>query len=216
MKTEKTYPKYWLFLLLAAAAALILLLFFGPARAHFEAAYSGDITLKYDGNVNQVYLLSANRDQDGELITNDAGYVSEELSWVALQNEQGEEGVGRYSVTFLLANTNKATVLAAQPQTAKLELVATVGIGSPTALEVTLVNGGNSYTAVPTEITEGSTWYNEFGPGWVYRFYNTAGEELSWNLRGGVFAYHEMTLIVSGDNNNDAALPLLATAEISE
>jgi len=80
----------------------------GPARAHFEAAYSGDITLKYDGNVNQVYLLSANRDEGGELITNDSGYVSEELSWVALQNEQGEEGVGRYSVTFLLANTNKA------------------------------------------------------------------------------------------------------------
>ncbi|MBR5559112.1 MAG: hypothetical protein IKU72_02565 [Oscillospiraceae bacterium] len=217
MRTEKTYPKYWLFLLLAAATAvLVLVLFTGPVRAHYEAAYSGDVTLHYNGNDNQIYLLSAERNEDGDLITSGSGYVSDEINWVAPQDEQGIIIPDTYSINFLLANTNNARILAAQQQTAKLALVATVGIADPEALVVVLDSGGTSYTGIPAEIKEGSSWYNEFGQGWVYRFYNAAGEELSWILRGGVFAYHEMNLTVVGSSQAAAALTLIATAETSD
>ncbi len=216
MRRENTYPRYWLFLLLgAAAAALALFLLSGSALAHYEESRSGSVTLRYGGNSNQIYLLSAQRDEEGELILSEGGYVLDAGDWVPLQDEQGKDIPNTRSLTFLLANTNHYEVLAAQQQTARLELFATAGVADPSALTVTLEQGGSLYTAIPTPVEEGSTWHKEYGPGWVYRFYNAAGEELFWVLRGGVFAAYEMTLTVAGTSQSPAALTLIASAEPS-
>ena len=75
-----------------------------------------------------------------------------------------------------------------------------------------LNDGQNNYTASPFAIIEGMVDYETYGPGWMYRFYNEAGEELSWPFVGGILQTREFTLTVTGQSEAVAALRLNAYA----
>ena len=215
MNARKEYVKGWLPLVLSAAVVLLLLVLVeGGAWAHFEAKAEHEQTLKYVYNADQVYILSAEKDPVSGVYIHDAsGHLPEPEGWVSLIDGNGVVSPDTYALHFLLANSNSADKAAPHTQTAVLTLFATQGVADPAALSIMLDDGGSTYMAVPTEVQEGSAWYNAYGPGWTYRFYNEAEEELSWTMQGGVPTFREMTLTVSGAGEEAALLTLMATVQ---
>ena len=215
MNARKEYVKGWLPLVLSAAVVLLLLvLVVGGTWAHFEAKAEREQTLEYVPVAEQVYILSAEKDPVSGVYIHDAsGYLSEPEGWVSLSDENGAAIPDTYALHFLLANSRSAEEAAAQTQTVALTLFATQGVADPAALSILLDDGGSTYMAVPTAVQEGSAWYNTYGPGWTYRFYNEAEEELFWIMQGGVPTFREMTLTVSGAGEEAALLTLIATVQ---
>ena len=56
----------------------------------------------------------------------------------------------------------------------------------------------DEYTATVSRITEGTSLYNNFGDGWVFRFVDENGRELTWELAGGQFSCITLDLILEG------------------
>ena len=63
-------------------------------------------------------------------------------------------------------------------------------------LDITLEDGGLSYTAQAEPVLRDSTLYLRYGPGWILRFYNSEGEELSWLMKGNIPTKVALTLNV--------------------
>lgn len=209
MKTA--YIKAWQLLLLAAIAVLgILFLTIGGTRAHYESKLEREYSLEYQNLTGNIYLLSNERDAEGNFIRDEDGNLGFLGSWQPMTTPYGTEVQGTYVLEFLLANGRNPEKPTTKVKEVSLGLFSTVGIESPENLVLTLTDGGNTYEAIPMVIQEDSAWYNTYGPGWLYRFYNKAGEELSWTLENDVFAYREMALTVTGTSQNDAALTLIA------
>lgn len=230
MNIEKEYSRRWLPLVMSAAVVLLLLVMvMGSTWAHFEAEIIERTTMRYVYTADEVYILSAEKDAEGAYVTDENGYLKEPEGWVSVtaentspesaeegaveEGETAEESSGIYALRFLLANGRRVGSSADQTQTIALTVFATQGIADPVLLNITLSDGGSTYTAKPMEVKAGSAWHDAYGPGWTYRFYNAAGEELSWTLQGGVPTFREMTLTVSGAGQADALLTLLATVQ---
>ena len=56
-----------------------------------------------------------------------------------------------------------------------------------------------SYAAYVMRIPENSALYHSFGDGWVFRFLNDEGEELTWTLEDGKLSCVEMNITITGD-----------------
>ena len=59
---------------------------------------------------------------------------------------------------------------------------------------------------VATPIVEGTQLYYTYGPGWVYTFYITEGEEMSWELPGGKLNHIELTLSMENALMEESAM----------
>lgn len=201
---------------------LIMLLFLvtvgvSTAQARYEKTIQAELTLQYQSEVGLVYLLSSEKDANGEYVTDTNGNFSPPGSWDVL--EEGDTGTysdtettSVYQLSFLAANGRNATIPCEQDQRVNLAVVVTVGVVKPENLMIVLTDGQSSYTAIPFALTEGMIDYETYGPGWMYRFYNETGEELSWPLVGGIFQAREFTLTVTGQSETVAALRLNAYA----
>lgn len=199
---------------------LILLLFLvtvgvSTTQARYEKTMQAELTFQYQNEVGLVYLLSSEKDANGEYVTDTNGDFIPPGSWDVLEDgETGTDGgsdtgtTSVYQLSFLAANGKNVDIPCEQDQRVNLAVVATVGVVKPENLMIVLTDGQSSYTAIPFAITEGMADYETYGPGWMYRFYNEAGEELSWPLVGGVFQAREFTLTVTGQSETVAALRL--------
>lgn len=115
-----------------------------------------------------------------------------------------------YTLHFALTNSlGGEQTLCAYDQEAMLRVFGTIGIGAVDAQTLTLTAGGDQYQAVATQVRKDSPLYEIYGPGFLYCFYNSAGEELTWHLEGEREAFCEMTLTASGNVAATAALYLL-------
>ena len=66
-----------------------------------------------------------------------------------------------------------------------VRVAVTQGIQNADNVQIKLEINGGVYTASATPILAGTTRYETFGPGWLYRFYDSDGNELSWELLSG-------------------------------
>lgn len=83
-----------------------------------------------------------------------------------------------------------------------IQLAATEGIldGKNLTLQLAVVDGETEpvYSSRAEQIKEGTTLYDEFGGGWLYRFYDDAGNEMSWTLEGGQLSEFSGELHIAG------------------
>ena len=89
-------------------------------------------------------------------------------------------------------------------------------VSNGSALEMTLFPAGDieSYTASVTQIKQGTQLYEEFGPGWIYRFLDEEGMELYWTLEGGQQSVFQAELLCEGSvtEENSGMLQLQVVA----
>jgi len=244
----KHHVRFNIFLLFILSVFLVTV-GIGAAQARYEKTLRSEITLRYQGDVGLVYLLSSEKDASGAYVTDTNGYFAPPGGWDVVEDAGTDDNAGTdsnsgtdsntgtdsnsdtnsntgtnsnaatgtgaasvYQLSFLAANGRNARIPCEQDQKVSLAVFATVGVVKPENLTIVLTDGQSSYTAVPFALTEGMADYETYGPGWMYRFYNTAGEELSWPLAGGVFQTREFTLTVTGQSETVTALRLIAYA----
>jgi hypothetical protein len=64
----------------------------------------------------------------------------------------------------------------------------------------------DEYTAEVTRITVGTSLYHTYGEGWLFRFLDQEGRELTWDLAGGQFSSIHVELILEGADPATATL----------
>lgn len=202
MKVQNRKTNAWLrFFAALLLCGVFITLGFGTALARFEKSQSEEVVLEYKAKTDQVYIRSieepVSEDETDTEITGDS--------------ELEEENV--YEMYFELSNGISSEDYCTYDQIAALSLFATVGLKNPENYTITLTGSGLTYTASCFEVVEGTTLYSLYGPGWVYRFYNKAGEELTWELSGSQFINRQMKLTVTGTSELPAALSLIASAK---
>ena len=192
-KRIKTATKFQiLFTVIVLLSTLILVA--GTAWARYESKLSLDLEMDVQLS-KQLYLLSEKLSNTGEY---------------ELLSDWTSSEAGEYNLEFLLANGTEKDNVCAYNQAASIEIVATAGVEKPENIQLVLSVGSNNYTAVATEIEKGTSLFTMYGPGWIYRFYNKAGEELSWKLIGGKFNYQKMRIKVTGSSKYPVGLSLVA------
>lgn len=212
MKIRKEKQMIQPALLLTVCFTLFLAsVFVGRTYASYEASLKEELTFGYQGDMGLIYLLSSEKDENGAYAVDENGYFNDPGNWELVETE--DEGQASYVLSFLLANGRNARIPCESDQKATLALFATVGVQLAEDLTIVLSDGQSAYTAIAAPVTEGMMWYDSYGPGWIYRFYNAAGEELTWPLPGGIFTARELTLTVSGQSEKVAAFRLVAFAQ---
>ena len=135
-------------------------------------------------NPQQVYLWG---EKTGDTYTGLPG------SWTV--SESGS------SLPFLVSN-GIATEFPEQNVRIAIQVAATEGIGSGDnlILQLAVVDGEHEpiYDGKAERIASGTTFYNQFGDGWLYRFYDEEGNEMTWVLEGGQLSEFSAELHISG------------------
>lgn len=182
------------FLSLTALLSLLVLAV-GTAFARYYTATEAQLVIGNAAEMEQVYF----QDLEGALLTDGA--------W-----KRGE-GAGSYYLDFLLSNGNGAEQYVQQDLHTALRVAATLE-EEPAETKVQLLVGSEVYTGAPEPILAGTLLGRQYGEGQLYRFFNEAGEEVSWHLRGGRFSQLEMRLLVTG--GAEGTVFTLMTARASE
>ena len=67
-------------------------------------------------------------------------------------------------------------------------------------LQLAVIDGVEEpvYQGIAAKNTEGTSFYSEFGGGWLYRFYDENGTEMQWTLEGGQLSEFVGELHISG------------------
>ena len=68
---------------------------------------------------------------------------------------------------------------------------------------VRLTSEDSSFIAVPETVNINTPVGKKYGVGVIYRFFDTNGRELVWNLPGGVKTEYEMMVSVTGSKPSD-------------
>lgn len=118
-----------------------------------------------------------------------------------------------------LANGTSDTECSWMDQKAFVCLVSGPGLwDGASAAKITLTQpDGSTIQAKATVIAEDTPLYHTYGAGWVYRFYDAEGEELSWELDGGKLSFVSLTVTVEAEQIlTDTLLRILVTGQLSE
>ena len=193
MDIQNRKRKAWLnFLLTFLLCGTIVLLLLGTAFARYEKNVSKEFQLEYQAKTEQIFIKSIDVPESLQIDENSSAMAFE------ISNGISEEEYCSYS------------------QIATISLFATVGLENPENFKVILKDGELNFEAVCMEVTEGSKLYSAYGPGWVYRFYNKAGEELKWQLVGERLSSRQMMIVIEGSSELPTALHLIASAKPGE
>lgn len=193
MGTQTEKRKAWMrFLTVLLLCSTMLVITFGTAYARYEKSAEQELALSFEGQENQMYITLA-----------EAG----EASLLAA------EDVNTQVVEFVLSNGTSAEDYCTYDQMASLAVFATIGVENPENLMMTLYDGGAGYMASCSEISEGSAYYNMYGPGWIYRFYTEAGEEVSWHFPGIQRISRQMYITITGTSELPANLSFITSAK---
>lgn len=181
--------------LTTALLAVTLTLLVGTAWGRYRTGISGDITLQ-TRQPTDVYLYGGK---------SETGYVQLTDHW------QVAAGGGGSRLPLLVSNTGEG----APPErdaTFSLRLAATQGIGAgeswSLSLHVNEADGSISvYSGTAQAIAEDTQLYQQFGNGWVYRFYDVDGNEVEFTLPGGIQSeWYGAVVCNQTDANSDPAL----------
>ena len=196
MGSQSGKRKAWMrFLTVLLFCSSMLILIFGTAYARFEENARKELQFTYQAESEQIYITTVESNH-------------ENLSAAISENTQ--------VVEFVLSNGTEKDQHCTYDQIATLEIFATVGVENPQNIMVTLYDGGNTYTGSCSEVVKDSTMYAMYGPGWIYRFYNEAGEEVNWMFSGTQLINRQMFITIEGTSNLPAALNLIASARPGE
>ena len=196
MESQNGKRKAWMsFLIVLLPCCLMLILVLGTAYARFEENIKKQVQFTYQAASEQIYITTIE---------------SSEAALSTVQNENTQV------VEFLLSNGTDEEKYCTYDQFATLAMVATVGLENPENFVITLHDGGNSYTASCQEVSKGSNMYAMYGPGWIYRFHNEAGEEVTWNFSGTKLISRQMFITIEGISTLPTALNLIASARPGE
>ncbi len=170
----------------------LLIVSTGNIFARYRAERQKDVTVQ----VRKPEMVLLGTIENGEFTSSDR------LEWVV------EDNVA--SLKFAVANGASETDFSTKDQAIQLCMIGSLGIlkdGEPPWLSVTFIpqkgNGEErTVTATASSIVEGTALYHSYGPGWLYRFYETTAEgnrELTWELPGGSLSYVILTVKTDGD-----------------
>lgn len=110
-----------------------------------------------------------------------------------------------WKLELAVANGLSEEEFSKEDQSVQLQLLGTLGLWTDTngAAEICLrlpsEAEGEAYTevqAVVSAIEENTALYNTHGDGWIYRFEDAQGQELTWTLPGGVLSYIQLTVVM--------------------
>ena len=205
---------------LTAVAAVVLaiaaLLAIGVTFGRERRARSQPVNYKYDYSSDGVHLLTPETDDRGdptdEPATDANGYVVPG-GWT-LSDVVPDTGKNVYQKSFLLTNyvdTDPDAVYTSD-QKAGIELFITSGAANDDTT-VRLTVGGHDFIGVPVEPDEGEQTYRSYGPGYISRFTDAAGDPMTWDLKGGVRSALLMTVTVWCVAEYPAAMYLIASAK---
>ena len=170
----------------------------GTTYARYQIGSSKAIQLQYANGAHQVHVREL---ENVEMLSTDTSEAE-----VLNRGRQTED----YTMEFMLSNGTAEDSFCPYDQRITLSLFATLGLDKPENVTITLTDGWSVYTAECRKVAEGTAWYTRYGPGWVYSFYNEAGEEISWHLTGTRWIEKKMTITVNGESEMPAALSLIA------
>ena len=94
--------------------------------------------------------------------------LHQDSNWVETQDAR--------ELAFSLKNTDT------EAATGAVYVLVSQGMESPDKLHITLTAQGRTYTGQAQSIVEGSALHKSFGDGWVYRFLDNQGQEITWEL----------------------------------
>lgn len=184
--------KTWIqFLSAIAVCGILLSAVLGSAYARYENTTSQAVRMQYKNANGHIYIRNVENDETDR--KQDGGFTRE----------------------FVLSNGTKEEY-SPYDQLASISIVATIGIGNPEECTMTLVDGTISYQAVYSEILEGTKLYSEYGPGWVYHFYDEAGEEIAWQFSGKSWMERPMRIVVNGESHAPAVINLIVETKTEE
>jgi hypothetical protein len=122
---------------------------------------------------------------------------------------QWERVEGGLQLPFTVANGVSAQSYTKQSQRFTVQLIGSLGLGDPlpkVELQITEQGSRQTYQGIPTGIAKGSALYRTYGEGWVFQFYDEAGEKCAWLLSGECFSTVEMTLKLTGGELTELCL----------
>ena len=177
--------KTWIqFLSAIAVCGILLSAVISSAYARYENNISQAVRMQYKNANGHIYFRNVENDETDR--KQDGGFTSE----------------------FILSNGTKEEY-SPYDQLASISIVATIGIGNPEECTMTLIDGTISYQAVYSEIMEGTKLHSEYGPGWVYHFYDETGEEIAWRFSGKCWMERPMKIVVNGASQAPAVINLI-------
>lgn len=213
MNEIKSKTKLWLSLLSAIIICVLICVLAVPSSlARYETSDEKQTTFKYQAATNQVHLLNGEKDANGSVIMAEDGSFRSLGTWTVNKDDKGQIIENSYVLDFILANGTNKSNACAYDQSAGLVVFASLGLEKPENVEIILSSGNLKYKAVAVEVKKGTALYSKYGPGWVFSFMNKSGEELSWQLPGGVLSYKELKITVTGASKEATLLKLIATA----
>lgn len=173
-----------IFVLIAVSAALTI----GVAWGRFRTELTGNI--HFQNRQPAEICLYGGKD--------DTGYIDLPDQWTVT-----ESGAG--SSLSLLVTNGTIEKYAQNDVNFYLRLATTDGIGDAENLKISLyvntIDGAvSAYDAVAQAISQDTQMYEQFGSGWVYRFYDTDGNEAEFSLPGGALSEYSAVLVCNKVN----------------
>ena len=165
-----------------------------------QTAGTQNMTLKYSFSSDSVHILKAGA--GGAPVESGGAYAAPD-GWSSVSKDKKA-----YTLSFLLSNSASPSGEADFDQNCRIEVFVTDG--APAALTVKLAVRGVELNGTPETVSEGSVYFESYGAGRVYRFVNGSGETYTWDLPGGDEAFVPMTLSVTGEGVDPAALTVVA------
>jgi hypothetical protein len=215
-------------------AVICLALSLGVTTAHYiveiKPGESGAMTFQYEESWG-LYLYNPEPDADGNFLPLEDGQWTEvrtteeikesenseelqkiensensESSESSESSEKSEETLPVRCLSFLLTNGSGEDTHCTYSQRGLVFVIVTGAGGGD--LQMTLTVGGQTHEAKGEQIQDGTYLKTQYGEGYVYRFYDGTGEELSWVLSGSSLVQLPMELTVTGQVENSMALRL--------
>lgn len=183
--------------LLVTVLLLTAVLAVGPGLARFQAEESQPLVF-VPAAPGKVYL--------GTMATPDESNVS---GFDPQEMNHWETVDGGLQLPFTVANGASGESKTLQTQSFTVQLIGSLGLGNPlpdVELHVMEPEGQQVYRGMPTQIAQGSPLYQTYGDGWVFRFYDEAGKERTWQLQGERFSAVEMALTLVGGELTEMCL----------
>ena len=141
-------------------------------------------------------------------------YMYGDDNFAPLNSWTHNDETGEYTVDVVISNAENAERFCVEDQSAYLKIFATLGIEAPENISIKLIADNEEYIAVPAAVEKNTPLHISYGDGWIFRFYNAAGEELKWNLRGNEVSAEKITVVISGNTAEPAALSLILSGNV--
>lgn len=175
---QKLWRSQW------GAAFLSVLLLLGSGLLIIGTSYG-----RYQKNSSENVKFSVQGLGTFELLKSDGSEFTDS-TWTTQED-------GSHSLTFFVSNRENLN-----DSYFYLRLAATLGLeadGGKVSLTIENEKGiSRTYEGIPGALEKDSLWYQKMGAGYGYRFYDSFGEEVTWELKGKRLSRQKFTLQVQG------------------